>query len=128
MARRTVERREPQHLEVTTTDLERRCPRELARLGSVVALALKRFGACGEIGERDVQRGREAADGGPRRVLTAALEVRNPGRVKRRAVREVLLAELLVDAEFAERGAQPELGFGAPRHRWHGFDICCAAP
>ena len=34
-------------LEVTTTDLERRCPRELTRLGGVAVLALERFGAFG---------------------------------------------------------------------------------
>ena len=50
----------------------------------------------------------------PRRVLAAAFEVRDPGRVKRGAVRELFLAESLLEAELAEGGAQPELGFGAP--------------
>lgn len=54
---------------------------------------LQRFGTLGKRMQRHIERKRQSPHGSPGRILSSALEVRDPGRMQRSAVGDFFLAE-----------------------------------
>ncbi len=66
-------------------------------LRSSALLGLEALGTLREHAKRNLERRREPTDGAPGRIFAATLEMGDPGRMQRRAVSELLLAEAALE-------------------------------
>jgi hypothetical protein len=76
------------------------------------------FGECCQLRYADAERGRQACDASPARVLVATLELGDPRRMQISSVSQLLLRKPSRAAELSYGPAERRLGAARWRHPW----------
>src|SRR5258707_909474 len=89
--------------------------RDLRHARGLVRLEILRKGC--KFGERDAERCADATHAAPGRIARSRLQVRDPGWMHRRPVRNLFLCEVACAPDLAQRESESDLWVWGLRHR-----------